>query len=123
MFTFQYENNQRRASIWLNQTTKVYDLLLLGIGDLNCGILQCTFSAEKLAPAEYIAHTFVDDGFLRCCPTCNAPALYVAEMGAPGVGSAWECLNGHSIWSCGHSFIDFRELEPADIEMTPEEVL
>jgi hypothetical protein len=31
------------------------------------------------------------------CPTCGAGTRYVATYGAPGIGQAWECTDGHHL--------------------------
>lgn len=64
------------------------------------------------------------DGVERC-PTCNAKAHFVGHLGAPGVGSAWRCGNGHKLWrrSTDDPLIDYRELTPADVELSEWEVV
>jgi hypothetical protein len=43
---------------------------------------------------------------LHRCPTCDAPAHFVAFFGAPGRGSAWRCDNGHELARIGSTFVD-----------------
>lgn len=43
------------------------------------------------------------------CATCGAALHFVAWYGAPGVGQAWECANGHPWAKVGGAFYD-----PAD---------
>lgn len=43
---------------------------------------------------------------MRLCPRCHANAWYVADYGAPGVGQAWRCENGHDLARVGGRFYD-----------------
>lgn len=45
------------------------------------------------------------------CPTCSAPAHYVATFGAPGVGQHWQCDQGHDLVKLGGALFDVNEVD------------
>jgi len=60
---------------------------------------------------------------MALCSHCGEELQYEAELGAPGIGSSWKCLNNHNWIRIGNAFLD-----PADWEgeeppwvMSPEE--
>lgn len=57
------------------------------------------------------------------CPTCEAPAHYVADIAAPGFGQSWECDNGHPLLKVGNTLTDYKDLSPEDVVLDIDDVI